>query len=201
MRVIQTACPTSNVLGIPLSVEYGLSEAHATPGSVLPSAKERFAYFPQINPSHTSLLDVQPTPGHACPKTGHPCEAFAGRYVQRLGEFASILEKTYHGKSVILFSHAASVALVAALLKCSMRSLKFAPCGVYHLEKRNNEPWILQRNGESNEEYVKENSPTTYPWGFAARHFNEEEGKPPYHGSSEGIDLDYFVEKEGESKM
>ena len=63
--------------------------------------------------------------------------------------------------------------------------------------RRNEGPWTLQRNGESNEEYVKENSPTTYPWGFSDKHFN-----PPYHGgSSEGIDLDYFVEKEGESKM
>jgi len=201
LRVIQTACPTSNVLGVPLNIEYGLAEAHATPGSVLPSAKDRFPYFPQINPSHSSLLNVQPTPGHTCPKTGHPCEAFAGRYVQRLGEFASILERTYHGKSIVLFSHAASVALVAALLKCSMRQLKFAPCGIYHLERRNEGKWTLQRNGESNEEYVKENSPTTYPWGFSQKHFNEEEGKPPYHGSSEGIDLDYFVEKEGESEM
>ena len=124
------------MLGIPLNIEYALSEAHATPGSVLPSAKERWPYFPQLCLKHTSLLNVQPTPGHTCPKTGHPCEAFAGRYVQRLGEFASILETTYHGKSVVLFSHAASVALVAALLKCSMRSLKFAPCGIYHLERR-----------------------------------------------------------------
>jgi len=202
LRVIQTACPTSNVLGVPINIEYGLSEAHATPGSVLPSPKERFPYFPQISVNHKSLLEVLPTPGYTCPKTGHPCEAFAGRYVQRLGEFASILETTYHGKSVVLFSHAASVALVAALLKCSMRSLKFAPCGIYHLERRGNEgPWTLQRNGESNEEYVTENSPTTYPWGFSEKHFNEREGKPPYHGSSEGIDLDYFVEKEGESKM
>lgn len=166
LRVIQTACPTSNVLGVPLSIEYGLAEAHATPGSVLPTPTERFAYFPQINPAHNSLLNVQPTPGYVCPKTGHPCEAFAGKYAQRLGQFASCLERNYYGKSVILFSHAASVALVAALLKCSMRGLKFAPCGIYHLERVNDGQWSLVQNGESNEKYVTENSPTTYPWGF-----------------------------------
>ena len=37
------------------------------------------------------------------------------------------------------------------------------------------------------------------PTGFEERHFTEVDGKP-YHGSSEGIDLDYFLQKE-ESKM
>eukprot|EP00571_Detonula_confervacea_P017696 CAMPEP_0172312718 /NCGR_PEP_ID=MMETSP1058-20130122/18484_1 /TAXON_ID=83371 /ORGANISM="Detonula confervacea, Strain CCMP 353" /LENGTH=297 /DNA_ID=CAMNT_0013026261 /DNA_START=29 /DNA_END=922 /DNA_ORIENTATION=+ len=198
LRVIQTACPTSNILGIPLSIENGLAEAHATPGSVLPSPKERFVYFPQINPTHASLLNVQPTPGYICPKTGHPCEAFAGKYCQRMEQFASCLEQTYFGKNIVLFSHAASVALVAAFLKCSLRSLKFAPCGIYHLQRINDGPWALVQNGESNEEYVKENSSTTYPWGFSEKHFDEDSGGH-YFGSSDGIDLDYFVQKK--SKM
>lgn len=197
VRVIQTACPTSDALGLPLSIENGLSEAHATPGDVLPSPRERFAYFPQIDPGHASLYNVQPTPGHACAKTGFPCEAFAGKYCQRMEEFATCLERTYHGKTVVLFSHAASVALVAALLKCSMRKLKFAPCGIYHLERINDGPWAMKRNGASNEEYVTENSPTTYPWGFEDRHFDEEASKN-FSGSAEGISLDYFVPKESD---
>mmetsp|Transcript_31426 Transcript_31426/g.56944 ORF Transcript_31426/g.56944 Transcript_31426/m.56944 type:complete len:254 (+) Transcript_31426:108-869(+) len=156
LRVIQTACPTSNALGMPLSIENGLSEAHATPGDgVLPSPKERFAYFPQIDPNHTSLLNVQPTPGHICPKTGFPCEAFAGKYCQRMERFATILERTYHGKTIVYSPFSASVALVAALLKCSMRAPKFAPCGIGL--------WTLVRNGNRNDEYVKENSSTTHP--------------------------------------
>ena len=203
LRVIQTACPTSNAIGIPLSIEHGLAEAHATPGSVLPSPKERFSYFPQINCNHNSLLNVIPTPGYICPKTGHPCEAFAGKYTQRMGQFASCLEQRFYGKNVVLFSHAASVALVAALLKCSMRSLKFAPCGIYHLKRVNTGPWILERNGECNKEYVTENAPTTYPWGFEEKHFMEGVERKTYHGSSEGIDLDYFVTKneDDSSKM
>lgn len=198
LRVIQTACPTSNILNIPLSIENGLAEAHATPGSVLPSPKERFVYFPQINPTYNTLLNVHPTPGYNCPKTGHPCEAFAGKYCQRMEQFAKCLEQTYFGKNIVLFSHAASVALVAALLHCSLRSLKFAPCGIYHLERINDGPWTLAQGGESNEEYVTENSPTTYPWGFSEKHFDEDSGGH-YFGSSEGVDLDYFVRKE--SKM
>ena len=201
LRVIQTACPTSTVLKVPICIENGLSEAHAyKSGDVLPSPQERFAYFPHIDPNHTSLLNIQPTPGYNCPLTGYPCEAFAGRYCQRMEQFAMRLERLYFGKNVILFSHAASVALVAALLRCSMRTLKFAPCGIYHLQRVNDGPWTLVRNGESNGGYVKENSPTTFPWGFSEKHFIEEEEGKKYFGSSEGIDLDYFVQKE-ESKM
>ncbi len=204
LRVIQTAIPTSILLNLPLSIESGLSESHATPGLV-PTPHERFRYFPQINPNYASLLQVQPTPGYSCSKTGYPCEAFAGRYVQRMQSFASILEKNHRGKSIVLFSHAASVALVASLLRCSMRNLKFAPCGIYHLQRTNDGPWTLVRNGECNAKYVSENSPTTYPWGFSEEYFKEEDSSSnkenEYFGSSEGIDLDYFVQdKKGSVK-
>ena len=203
LRVIQTAIPTSTILNLPLSIESGLSESHATPGpNIVPTPHERFRYFPQINPNYTSLLQVQPTPGYSCSKTGYPCEAFAGRYVQRMQSFASILEKNHRGKSIVLFSHAASVALVASLLRCSMRNLKFAPCGIYHLQRTNNDPWTLMRHGGCNAEYVSENSPTTYPWGFSEEHFEEGDNSSnkenEYFGSSEGIDLDYFVQDKNE---
>uniref|UniRef100_A0A6S8XB10 Phosphoglycerate mutase-like protein n=1 Tax=Ditylum brightwellii TaxID=49249 RepID=A0A6S8XB10_9STRA len=190
VRVIQTAVPTSDTLNLPLSIETGLSEAHATPGNVLPTPNQRFAYFPHIDTTYAPLLQFEPTPGRTCPKTGHPCEAFAGHYVKRMGEFARRVEETYRGQTIVCFSHAASVALVAAFLKCSMREFKFAPCGVYELKRRGDGPWELVSNGEANA-HVSENSPTTYPWGFGEKHFKEGEGK--YYGESEGIDLDYFV--------
>lgn len=195
LRVIQTACPASDALGLPLHVEHGLAEAHATPGGALPSPAARFASFPQVAPNYASLLDVVPTPGHVCAKTGLPCEAFAGDYCRRMARFAPLLARAYHGKTVVLFSHAASVALVAALLRRSLRKMKFAPCGIYHLERTNLGPWRLLRSGESNEEYVEENSPTTYPWGFAEKYFDEG-GQGNYSGSAEGIGLDYFVPEE-----
>jgi len=193
LRVIQTAVPTANALGLPLSIEWGLAEAHATPGmGILPLARERFAYFPQIDPSYESLQVVKSTSGCYCHRTGHPCEAFAGRFVQRMQAFAQTLESQYYGETVVCFSHAASTALVAAMLKCSLREPQFAPCGVYELQRKGKGPWELLRSGESNQPYVSENSSTTYPWGFGRKHF-QEDGK--YFGCSENIGLDYFVQQ------
>ena len=193
LRVIQTAVPTSDALKLPISIEFGLSEAHATPGAVLPSPKERFAYFPHVDPSYDPILrDVKPTPGFRCRKTGHPCEAFAGRYAQRMEALAQKLETVHKGKTIVCFSHAASVALVAAFLKCSMRDLKFAPCGIFELQRTDDGPWELIRSGGDNHRHVSENSPSTYPWGLEEKHFME--GKEShYHGNSEEIGLDYFV--------
>ena len=191
LRVIQTACPTSDAFDIPLCIEGGLSEAHATPGDVLPSPRDRFAYFPQVDPTYHSLHRVKPTPGFACPKTGHPCEAFAGHYTKRMGEFAKKIEEHHCGETIVCFSHAASVALVAALLKRSMRELKFAACGVYELERIDDGPWTLVSGGDTNP-HVTETSPTTYPWGFSEKQFKEVEGGR-YFGESEGVGLDYFV--------
>eukprot|EP00977_Amphora_coffeiformis_P027999 scaffold34681_cov154-Amphora_coffeaeformis.AAC.2 len=202
LRVLQTACPLSDALNVPLSIETGLSEAHATPG-VLPTTTARFSYFPQVDPSYESLLEVEPTPGFTCPKTGHPCEAFAGRYVQRMERFARALEEAHDGETVVCYSHAASTALVAALLKCSMRDLKFAPCGIFELTRsagKPERPWTLVTNGAVNESHVSQNSPTTYPWGFGEKHFQEKTtaARVPggdYFGSSERIGLEYFVQK------
>ena len=182
VRTIQTAVPTSQALDLPICIEEGLSEAHATPGDVLPSPKQRFAYFPEVDASYTSHLKIVPSPGHFCPKTKKPCEAFAVDYVKRIQRFISIIEKEYTGKTVVMFSHAASVALVAGLLKCSLKDMKFAPCGVYELEKDDGGEWKMISTGAING-HVSQNSPTTYPWGFEERHFAQ----------SEDMSLDYFA--------
>mmetsp|Transcript_10115 Transcript_10115/g.14314 ORF Transcript_10115/g.14314 Transcript_10115/m.14314 type:complete len:319 (-) Transcript_10115:2173-3129(-) len=190
LRVIQTACPTSDALNIPIHIEEGLSESHATP-NVLPSAQERFAYFPHVDPTYKSMVDVQATPGVTCSKTGKPCESFSADYIKRIKKVAETFETEFRGQTVICFSHAASVALVAALLKCTLKDLKFAPCGIFKLKRTGDGPWELCINGISNP-HVSENSTTTYPWGFDEKHFIEEE-HGEYYGSSEGIGLDFFV--------
>ena len=192
LRVIQTACPTSDLLGLPISIETGLSEAHATPGEhVLPTPEQRFAYFPQVDLEYTPLLHVQATPGHTCRRTGYPCEAFAGAYIKRMEQFAKKLEDSFRGQTIVCFSHAASVGLVAALLRCSLTDLKFAPCGIYQLQRTGDGPWELVSSGATNDGHVTENSATTYAWGMGEKHFLEDDSKK-YHGSSEGIGLDYF---------
>lgn len=189
VRTIQTAVPTSQVFGVHICIEEGLSEAHATP-AILPLSKERFAYFPEVDPSYTSHLDVRPSLGHVCPKTQVPCEAFACDYVKRIQRFISLLEKEYAGQTVVLFSHAASVAVVAGLLKCSLKGMKFAPCGVYYLERKCDGEWELIESGAYNE-HVSENSPTTYPWGYEERHFDQ----------LDEMNLDYFVENIEKSNL
>ena len=189
VRTIQTAVPTSQAFNLPICIEDGLSEAHATPDA-LPSPKQRFAYFPEVDTSHTSHLKIAPSPGHFCPKTKKPCEAFAVDYVKRIQRFISIIEKEYAGQTIVMFSHAASVALVAGLLKCSLKDMKFAPCGVYELERDGEGEWKLITSGATNE-HVGHNSLTTYPWGFEERHFAQ----------AEDMELDYFVEEAEKSNL
>jgi broad specificity phosphatase PhoE len=189
VRTIQTAVPTSQALGLPICIEEGLSEAHATPG-ILQTPKQRFAYFPEVDPTHTSHLSIVPSPGHFCPKTKNPCESFPHDYIKRIERFISILEEEYLGKTIVLFSHAASVAIVAGLLKCSMNDMKFAPCGVYVLDRKERGQWELTNSGASNG-HVSENSPTTYPWGFEEKHFTR----------VDGMDLDYYVNATGKSNL
>jgi broad specificity phosphatase PhoE len=215
LRAIQTAYPTSEALKnagigcdtttnvepsphLPLLIEDGLSESHATGMECMPSPIERFTYFPTVDPEYESLLRIRPNDDDAtstttsvCRRTGMPCESFPSGYVRRMERFASALENAYAGKTIILFSHAASLALVAALTRCSLRDMKFAPCGIYELVRHVddvNGPWTLASDGGCNATHVTENSSTTYPWGFTDRDFEREE-------NAGGIDMDYFVER------
>ena len=214
LRTIQTAAPTSDIFNIPLSVENGLSESHATNRNYIPSSHERFIYFPQIDPTYIPLVQaVVPTPGHTCAVTGYECESFPIDYMKRMESLAALLECKYVGQSIVLFSHAASLALVAALCHCSLRDMTFAPCGVYCMERRTtsrssssssssstNEddcrhtPWTLVQSGHTNIEHVSENSVTTYPWGYEDEHFNETETEKQQEGGR-SIDMDYFVRR------
>ncbi len=215
LRVIQTAYPTSVAFGnigeegtslMPLFIEDGLSESHATGMESMPSSYERYAYFPSVDPEYESLLRIRPSSTTrkanvggggggggggvvVCRRTGIPCESFPGDYIRRMERFAAVLEGTYVGKTIILFSHAASVALVAALTRCSLRGMKFAPCGIYELARRVDDdgPWTLISGGGCNSTHVTVNSHTTRPWGFAEGDFDNDEDE-----EDDGMDMDYF---------
>mmetsp|Transcript_56497 Transcript_56497/g.113156 ORF Transcript_56497/g.113156 Transcript_56497/m.113156 type:complete len:300 (+) Transcript_56497:22-921(+) len=196
LRVIQTAAPTADALGLPLEVEEGLAETHYIPNR-LPSPAERFPYFPQLKP--TSLSALLPSTDELDFATGLPSESFPRGYLNRQLLFAPILSKIVDGSNVCCFSHAASVALVAALLlRPSSEDLNdaekdqsgilaaseetqrhkdlstvgaFAPCGIYHLRaKGGGAPWELVRSGGTNEPYVTENHPSTFPWSHDLDH-------------------------------
>mmetsp|Transcript_35659 Transcript_35659/g.77834 ORF Transcript_35659/g.77834 Transcript_35659/m.77834 type:complete len:280 (-) Transcript_35659:468-1307(-) len=167
LRTIQTAIPTADAFGLQLNLEEGLAEVLHSP-NWLPTAAERFKYFPQVNVGYSPLHAVEVTPGKVNRHTGMPREGFPEAYWRRLCAFAAKLEQEHIGKKVLCVSHAASVALVAAILRTpDLGSVgKMAPCGIFKLVKRGAGPWELEQKGASNEAYVSENSPTTFPWGF-----------------------------------
>ena len=66
LRVITTAAPTADALGLALELELGLAETHYVPDR-LPSAAQRFRYLPMVDPASggaASLMRPAATPGH-----------------------------------------------------------------------------------------------------------------------------------------
>jgi broad specificity phosphatase PhoE len=162
LRVIQTATPTADALGLKLEIEEGLAETHFIPRR-LATPVQRFAYFPQI--AHTVESRYRPETDEIDRHTNMPAESYPKGYLARMLDFAPVLVEHVDGDNVACFSHAASVALVAALLEVDLKEAgRFAPCGVFHLQSPGEgKPWELIQHGESNP-HVSENHPSTYPW-------------------------------------
>ena len=177
LRTIQTAVPFSEKLDVPICIENGLAEGPHVPG-VLPSAKQRYIYFPQIDVDYESILDPIASPNDLHHQLKKPQEPFPVEYFKRIRNFAKLLEKEYLGKTIMCFSHAASLAMVAALLNCNIEDIPgdnhckgsertdlFAPLGVYKLTRKANEKWTLEMNGSSSDDLTS-NDATTFPWGY-----------------------------------
>jgi len=164
LRVIQTAQPLAHATGLPLCIEDGLAEVAHIPGSVPPAGK-RFPIFPEVDADYESLHTVLPS---ATLADGRPEERFPEDYLRRLILFSKLLPKRFAGKTVACFSHAASIALVAALTGQSLYDAGvFAPVGIFKLVSQDGgESWVLERHGEDNSGHVSSNHPGTYPWGF-----------------------------------
>jgi broad specificity phosphatase PhoE len=156
---------------LPIRLEGALAETHHTPG-LLPSARDRYAYFPKIDFRYESVHETLATPGETIIVKNQqtPCENYPVGYYNRARIVAQKLEKHFQGQSILMFSHAATVAIVAALLKCEIGAVgRFAPCGIFKLTRKRDGPWVLERRAETNE-HVSENSPTTFPWTFSEEH-------------------------------
>ena len=179
LRAIQTAVPIAEQKDMPIFVEDGLSEAHHIP-DLLPDAMKRYIYFPHIDIQYQSLYIPTATDGHWHVEDAFrkPKERFPDGYMERMLRFSKVLEEYVAGKTVICVSHAASVILIAALLKCDLEKIPsdknceknertdlFAPVGVYHLKKQNGSSWQLVSNGSTNN-HVTQSDPTTSVWGF-----------------------------------
>lgn len=171
LRVIQTAKPLADSLGIKIQIEEGLAETHFTP-DVLPSPADRFAYFPHIDTDYKSIYHPTATPDCFNEHNGRPEEKYPEDYMARIAKFAIQLEQSeaFEGKTICCYSHAATVAFVSTLLRCPIGDVgPFAPCGIFQLRRKNmGASWELLRKSESNQPYVSENAATTFPWTFRA---------------------------------
>ena len=160
LRVLQTAQPLAHACSLPLCVEEGLAELAYEPTAV-PSAGARVAYFPEVDDSYKPIHPpVQPAANGIEDNLG---------YLRRMLDFAAALPKRFKGNTVACFSHAASVALVAALTRSESLDAvgTFAPCGIYKIVSDDDgATWTVEKSGDDNTGHVTENVPSTFPWGF-----------------------------------
>jgi broad specificity phosphatase PhoE len=168
LRVLQTAQPLSLRLGLPLRLEEGLAETHHCPGT-LPSARERFAYFPSVDVESASVHAVESD--DVCHETGARCESYPLGYMRRMLRVADSLSQSLEpGTTTVCYTHAASISLISALLRRELpadESFRFAPCGIFQLERDGAQaPWRLVSQGFLNTSHVTENSDGTAPWGW-----------------------------------
>jgi transcription factor C subunit 7 len=108
LRCIQTAQPLAHACSLPLCVEEGLAELAYAPSAV-PPASARVRYFPEVDDAYQPLH-----PPVATPPGGE--ESGVG-YLRRMLRLAAALPERFPGGVVACYSHAASVALVAALTR------------------------------------------------------------------------------------
>jgi broad specificity phosphatase PhoE len=165
--VIQTAHPLAHATGIPISIEDGLSELGHVPGSIVP-AQQRFAYFPEIDITYSPLHTV-PVPER---DSSSPSTPLFLPYFRRILSTAAQLQRVHDGKTIACFSHAASVALVAALTCSSVAEAgRFAPCGIFKLVKDGTATsWRVEQHGGDNSSHCSQNTTTTFPWCFSDSH-------------------------------
>ena len=177
LRAIQTSVPFAEQKNLPICIEHGLSEVHHIP-ELLPDAAKRYLYFPHIDIGYNSLHVPVASGSYINSTFDKPEETFPEEYFYRILKFSKVLDKFALGKNVICVSHAASVALIGALLDCDLENIPgdkncdegqrtdmFAPVGVYHLTKQGSEAWKLITNGSTNK-HVTCSDHTTSVWGF-----------------------------------
>ena len=160
LRCIQTAQPLAHACSRPLCIEEGLAELAYSPSAV-PSAGARVAYFPEVDDGYAPLHPPVRT------ALGEPESNLA--YLRRMLRLAVEIPRRFPGSTIACVSHAASVALVAALTRSDSLDAVgcFAPCGIWKLVSWDNGgSWHVDRRGDDNTDHVSENAPSTFPWGF-----------------------------------
>lgn len=184
LRVLQTAQPLAHASGLHINIEDGLSEAHHVVGSIA-SPADRFPFFPEVDLSYEPLHTVLAS---GVDGMGRPAEDFPGAYLQRQILMAKLLPRRYSGKCVACFSHAASLAVVAALTGKSLSEVgNFAPAGIFKLTSHDGTSWVLEAHGSDNSGHVTRNNPKTFPWGF--KHCSEVKSNDSKNLNGDGTEV------------
>ncbi|CAE8624700.1 unnamed protein product [Polarella glacialis] len=159
LRTLQTAQPLAHASGLSIKLEDGLSELGHAP-DIIEAAASRFGYFPEIDLSYTSLHSVE---------VSERDEQYPLLYLRKILRLAQQLPQKCAGQTVACFSHAASVAMVAALTDVTLLEAgKFAPCGIFKLVcEEGATVWTIVQHGSDNSAHCKDDASTTYPWGFS----------------------------------
>eukprot|EP00310_Coccolithus_braarudii_P022566 CAMPEP_0183338700 /NCGR_PEP_ID=MMETSP0164_2-20130417/5899_1 /TAXON_ID=221442 /ORGANISM="Coccolithus pelagicus ssp braarudi, Strain PLY182g" /LENGTH=269 /DNA_ID=CAMNT_0025508587 /DNA_START=6 /DNA_END=815 /DNA_ORIENTATION=+ len=169
-RVLQTAQPLAHALALPMYVEPALAELGHLPQKIVDAAA-RVPFFPEVDETYRPIQGGIVTDG----ATGKEPRL---EYLRRILTLAEALSERFPGQTIAAFSHAASVALVAALTKspslCAAGT--FAPCGIYKLVLSDDGAWHVESRGDDNSAHISRNSPTTFPWGWQhIRHASSDE--------------------------
>ena len=177
LRCIQTATPTADLFDTAIHLENGLAECHYA-NNYIASAAERFAYFPRVAVPSSSMYEPVANDDSNPPFKPRfniaQCESFPLGYMQRMIAFAQVLTATLQQQDTvdmtICFSHAASVALVAALTNSTTLPWTMAPTGIFHLVLHNpndNSTWsLLEQDTAGTNGHCTHTSPGTFAWGF-----------------------------------
>ena len=137
LRALQTAQPLARATGLPLLVEWALAESHQRPGA-LPTVDERLPYFPEIDEGYQPLMQWVATyqEGDELPDGEKLGVEPRVEHLRRMLFLAGALQSpAFAGKRVALVTHAASIALVAALMNAASLDDpgKLAPCSALTL--------------------------------------------------------------------
>ncbi|CAE6534147.1 unnamed protein product [Rhizoctonia solani] len=145
-RCLQTTNPTSEVLGIPIYVEHGLSEWYSpvTPGTGLhprpQSAETLKQYFPSIDPSWESIY-YPDRRGETVKGVHDRCAEFLDAFITRIENHPTFGAH----KNILLVSHAATcAALVRCLVNDRELPIRVGTCSLSILERTEDDRWVPQ---------------------------------------------------------
>uniref|UniRef100_A0A6U8MAN6 Phosphoglycerate mutase n=1 Tax=Emiliania huxleyi TaxID=2903 RepID=A0A6U8MAN6_EMIHU len=160
LRTLQTAQPLAHATGLPLCVDFAVAESHQRPAA-LPPLDTRLPYFPEIDTSYSPLMASVAVDGTGVePRIEH---------LRRLLFLSQALQRPpFRGKTVVVVTHAASVALIAALRGSDLLGAgQLAACGVAKLVVGAHGRADVVERGDDASSYLRGPAGLTGAWGFA----------------------------------